>query len=111
MKLLGSTLLFLTFAITISITITNIPMSFSQTGDNPQLFTPIVIGSSSSIQIPISDTITQTKIVQVNMNALQAEQVDVSLFGHTITISKDRVTTNDDYYAWFGSGDLFSLIF
>ena len=45
------------------------------------------------------------------MNALQAEQIDVSLFGHTITISKDRVTTNDDYYAWSGSGDLFSLIF
>ena len=39
------------------------------------------------------------------MDALDAEQMDVALFGETVTISKDRVTTNDDYYTWFGSGD------
>ena len=88
-----------------SMIIPGILPSFSQTVDNPQLFTPVAIGATSNIQIPTSDTINQTKIIQVNMNALKAEQVDVTLFGNTVTISKDRITTNNDYYTWFGSGD------
>ncbi len=105
MKSFGLTLLLLVFVVVFSITVTNTPSSFSQTDDNPQLFTPVVIGSSSNIHIPTSDTITQTKTVSVHMDALDAEQMDVALFGETVTISKDRVTTNDDYYTWFGSGD------
>lgn len=105
MKSTKSTLLFLVFVAVFLITIINIPTSFSQTSDNPQLFTPIAIGASSNVQIPTSPMITQSQIVSVDIDALNAEQVDVALFGNTVTISKDRITTNEDYYAWFGSGD------
>ena len=86
------------------------PISFAQSSETPELFSDLSQSSSSSTDVLsqnfMSAYSTQSQLVSADVSALTSDQISVTMFAETLTISKDRTTVRDtNDFTWFGSGD------
>ena len=83
------------------------PLSFADSHP-PELFSNDnlnVIQSNQAISPSSSQFVIQSELVAADVSALNSDEISVTMFGETITISKDRTTVRGATdYTWFGSG-------
>lgn len=60
---------------------------------------------------PLTEHVTRSELVLADVSALDSNQVNITIFEETLTLSKDRTETSDFVdYAWYGTGDKVSAI-